>query len=166
MTVRCSTMRRAALAAALMAAALAIPGLAGLVHAQSCTVSATAAAFGPYSPASPLPTDTTASIQLSCQSATPRLVTYQVALSPGTSGTYAGRSLRSGSGALGYQIYGNLPRTAVWGDGTGGTVTVGGSVLAAAVPVVQGQTAYARIPPRQNVPPGAYADTVVVSVTW
>ena len=139
----------------------------GSAGAQSCGISASAAAFGTYSPLAAQPADTTASVAVTCQAAVQVLVSYSLALSPGQGSGFGTRVLRSGQDALSYQFYSNAQRTAVWGDGTGGTLTVaGGYLLSALVPVKQTQTAYARLPAGQNVAPGAYTDTVMITVWW
>lgn len=87
------------------------------------------------------------------------VVAFTVSLSTGSSGTYSQRRMTSGTAFLGYNLYVSALRTIVWGDGiTTGTVsTVDNNVD---LPV------YGRIPGLQNVPPGAYSDTIIVTVTF
>lgn len=143
-------MRRAARLAAL-ALVVAAPARA------TCTVTATPVAFGAYLPFSAAPTDSTGTVSLHC--GPPADVV--IALSTGGSGSYASRLMASGGSHLNYQLYSNAARTTVWGDGTGGTVTVSESVTGS-----ETSTVYGRIPALQGVAPGFYVDTITVTVTF
>jgi spore coat protein U-like protein len=134
---------------------------------QTCTVSATGVAFGIYNPLATAPTDSTASITVSCQAAISVLVSYTIQLGAGGSGIFSQRSMGGLSMRLGYQLYRDLLRTQVWGNGTSGTFTVAdGYLLSVLVPVVRTYTAYGRIPTNEQVLPGSYSDTVTVLLTY
>jgi len=71
---------------------------------------------------------------------------------------------------LGYNLFVDLARSRLWGDGTGGT-----SLASGAFTVGPGakngikelrHAIYGRIPALQDAPPGAYADTIVVTLTF
>jgi spore coat protein U-like protein len=141
-------------AAALAALLLIAPAAAR----AACTVSATPVAFGAYSPFSGTPTDSTGTATVRCTPA----ANVVVALSTGGSGTFSPRQMSSGPSRLGYQLYSNAARTTVWGNGTGGTVTVAARVTGAG----RNFTAFGRIPALQGVAPGAYVDTITVTVTF
>ena len=142
--------------------------LAGRADAAvSCSVSATAAAFGNYDPGSSSPVDTTATITMGCSSPVTLLMSYNLALSAGSSGSYSARTLQNGASTLQYQIYTDVFRSTVWGDGTGVTGTVSG-LLTTAVVLSLGaqQTAFGRIPARQNPVPGSFSDSIMITITW
>jgi spore coat protein U-like protein len=140
------------------AAALAALLLIAPAARAACTVSATPVAFGAYSPFSGTPTDSTGTATVRCTPA----ANVVVALSTGGSGTFSPRQMSSGPSRLGYQLYSNAARTTVWGNGTGGTVTVAARVTGAG----RNFTAFGRIPALQGVAPGAYVDTITVTVTF
>jgi spore coat protein U-like protein len=95
-------------------------------------------------------------------------VTVNLTLSTGLSGTYAMRTMLSGTNALNYNIYWSTGYTQIMGNGTGGSyggtagpfpVTAGGSNFATG-------TMYGLIPAQQNAAPGSYVDTIVATVTY
>jgi spore coat protein U-like protein len=144
-------MRAALVAAALLA--LLAPGPAG---AASCTVSSTGLAFGSYDFLSSAPLDSAATITWSCDVPT----SINIALSKGAAQSFSPRRLTSDMNAADYNLYLDVARNAVWGDGTAGTSTWTGSGSGASVPV------YGRVPPRQALPGGSYTDTIVVTIAF
>jgi len=133
----------------------------------SCSVSATALAFGTYTPSQGTATDALATVSIVCNPNLDLGITFTVRLSTGGSGSYAGRAMTSAGGTLQYQVYQDPARTQVWGDGSAGTATNGGSF--AALPFFtlnQSYTAYGRITSRQNVGAGVFTDTLIVTVTY
>ena len=134
--------------------------------ALSCTTSAQAVAFGNYDPLSALPTDSTGQVSVTCTNLVSLLVSYTVALSTGVSGSYASRQLASGANRLNYNLYTDVTHLLVWGNGTGGTSTVGNTFLVVLLGTTANHTVYGRIPARQNASVGAYTDTITVTVTY
>ena len=135
-------------------------------HAQACTASATPVAFGTYDPKSNLPTSSTGTVTIVCQSTVGLLVAYSVKLSSGA-GTLQARKMITAGSQLNYQIYLDPTYTQIWGDGSGGTgYNVGGYLLAVLVPVTTNYTAYGRITALQNVYAGSYTDTLTILVTY
>jgi spore coat protein U-like protein len=68
---------------------------------------------------------------------------------------------------LQYNLYTTGGFATVWGDGTGTSVTQGGTGTGMGTPVVF--TTFGQLPDsaaNQAVPPGAYTDTVTVSVAY
>jgi hypothetical protein len=59
-----------------------------------------------------------------------------------------------------YNLYTDATLNTVWGDGTGYSATVSDTQLTAI------HTVYGRIPARQNTHVGAYADTIVITLTF
>ena len=125
------------------------------VHAAACSVAAVGVAFSPYDVFSTLASDITGTVNVSCDKST----TYTISLSTGA-GTYASRTMTGSSGALIYNLYIDATRLTIWGDGTAGTTTVGGTAKTAS------HTVYGRIPAQQNAVVGAYTDTVIVTLTF
>ncbi len=126
----------------------------------SCTVSATALAFGSYNPLSATPLDGTSTITVNCTTGT----VYTVGLNAGTTGgaTVTTRQMLLSANALNYTLYRDSGRTNNWGN-TPGTDT---PASATATTSAASLTVYGRIPALQNVPAGAYTDTVTVTVNY
>lgn len=149
-------------------AALALGALASSARA-SCSASAVPTLFGSYNPLSASANDSTGSVTVTCGiHAIAILQSYTVALSTGSSGSYAPRRMQSGAATLQYQLYRDAARSSVWGDGTAGTALVsGGFLLSVLVPVSATHTVYGRLPGLQTTaPPGSYTDTITVTVTY
>lgn len=88
---------------------------------------------------------------------------YRVALNGGKSGNVAARTLiRSGGGAIGYQLYVDAAHTTVWGDGSGSTGTVSGTGTGQQ----QNLTVYATVPPQSSPVPGVYSDTITATISF
>lgn len=120
---------------------------------STCAVSASDLAFGNYLPSGN--TDQTTSITVTCGNGTG----YSVALNDGNNASGgARRMINGGSNFLSYELYSDSGRTTVWN--TASPVTGTGSGAA------QTLTVYGRIPNGQNVPVGAYTDTIQVTVTY
>ncbi len=146
-------------------ASFALPARA-LCTSCTCTVSAPALTFGQYSPSQSLPTDNTGQVQVSCSGTAGVFVGYTVALSSGQ-GSFAQRELKSGSKSLTYNLYADALRTQTWGDGTGGSTTVGGAVTLVLVGSISSQhLMHGRIPARQNVGSGTYSDAINVTISY
>ncbi len=135
----------------------------------TCTVATTNVAFGTYSPLAFGNTDTTGTIKVDCGGVVGLLIPFNIALSAGSSGTYANRQMKSGSNALAYNVYTDASYTSVWGDGSSATQMVSAGVTLDALGLAPGQTfyVYGRIPGRQiTAVPGSYADSLNVTVTY
>ena len=127
------------------------PAVAG----ANCSVSTSGVAFGGYDPFATSHLDSAGTIAISCDAAIP----YTIALGTGA-GSHASRILLSGAHQLGYNLYVDPARTMIWGDGTSGTSDVSGNASNAS------HTVYGRVPARQNVHIGSYADHLLVTVTF
>lgn len=125
-----------------------------------CSVTVgSAIGFGAYDPFSPAPLDSTGTVVL--EACAPGQVT--ISIGTGQSGSYALRAMRGpGTEVLEYNLFLDASRTRVWGDGTAGTSrwpspsSDRGRQL----------TVYARVFPGQDVPAGAYADTITVTIDY
>ena len=156
---RCRSVR--ALAGLLLAA-----GASG-AGAASCSVESAGLSFGQYNPFRGQPNDSVGTISVSCSGASGTDVAYLIRIGPGSSGTLATRTMRSSSGwALGYNLYTDPARSLVWGDGTGGTRATGDALTLGGISQVRRYAVYGRTTERQNVPPGFYTDTLILTVEF
>ena len=149
--------------------ALPLPALALCTLLCWCTASTGSVAFGVYNPLSASPHDGVGNVRVSCGGVLGLLVPYQVALDKGAnSSAFSPRKLAGGASRINYDLYADVSRTTLWGDGTGGTQTVDGSVSIVLLGgTAQDHPVYGRIPGSQTgVPPGSYVDTVHVTVTY
>jgi spore coat protein U-like protein len=126
--------------------------------ATTCTVATTDLAFGTYDPlivnGAGAGSDLTgqATITVTCTAGASPLVW----ISPGTAGR-----IMTGSGNLIYEMYSDPGRTTVWGSTSGTSVQ-----LPVSSGVAQPLTIYGVVPRGQNVPVGAYSQTVTVTVNF
>ena len=127
----------------------------------NCTVSTSPIAFGNVNPISGSNIDSTGGISVTCTNGT--TWTAAAGVGSGTGASFASRRMANGANLLSYNIYTDSGRTTVWGDGTSSTATVGNTGSGSA----QSVTIYGRVTSGQiSVPPGSYADTVSVTVTY
>jgi spore coat protein U-like protein len=135
----------------------------------TCTVSATAIAFGNYNPLSPTGDSAVGSWTVTCNAIGSGTATVAgtLTLSTGFSGSYAARTMKFGTNALRYNIYLTPAYAQVIGDGSAGTYAPSdsGTVTAGQVYQVTGNM-YGLMPPLQDVPAGSYVDAIVVTVTY
>jgi len=130
----------------------------------TCSVAATTLAFGNYTPGGGNVTGSSA-VNVKCTKTTP----FTAALNGGTTvgGTVAQRLMNSAGNTLQYNLYTTNAYGTVWGDGSGTSATQAGAGLglATAVPF----TVYGQLPDNatnQGAVPGAYTDTITVTVTY
>jgi spore coat protein U-like protein len=169
---RTSQRRRSWLA---LLCALAMPTLllAGRVHAAAdCNITAGGVAFGVYDQLATAADDSTGTVTVTCTNTGGgnTTVNYSVALSTGASGAYSQRYMTAGTPRLNYNLYRDAARTIVWGNGTGGSSLIAGT-LTVGPGVGNGTkstayTVYGRAPALQNATPGTYADTIVITLTF
>ncbi|TFI57258.1 SCPU domain-containing protein [Sphingomonas parva] len=137
-----------------LSALLAIAAAAG--PAQACTISAVGVAFGTYDPKSSAPRTGFGRISLDCHpNARP-----VIALGAGLGGNLLQRRMSNGRSTLNYNLYTDAGLTSVWGDGTGGTLSI------SAPKKTSSYTVYGRIPAGQNVSAGSYSDVLIVTVIY
>ncbi len=102
------------------------------------------------------------SLTVQCTAATPYSVALNAGSNAGGGSNFAGRVLKSGSYAVGYQLYLNAGLTTIWGDGTAGSSVYSGTGTGG----VQTLTIYGNLPSLTGTVPGVYTDTVTVTVTY
>jgi spore coat protein U-like protein len=142
--------------------------------AQTCQVTATPLAFGPYAAPHGPRVDSSATVQVQCTPAYLLLgcqVSYSLSLSAGLSPAGGHRHLRAGTATLPYTLHSDPARSQPWGDGSELGPPVAGRVSTSLLGLVclpgnRVHTLYGRIPGGQNVPPGGYADQLVLTVTY
>jgi spore coat protein U-like protein len=135
----------------------------------TCTIATTPVAFGAYDPTSVSDLTATGAVTVLCTNGTAGYITLGEGANPNVASTPAVplRQMAGGAaaaGRLGYLLYSEATRTAVWGNtGTTGLAHPGDGTSTAL-------TVYGTIPAAQNVLAGsggtAYADTVVATVTF
>jgi spore coat protein U-like protein len=105
---------------------------------------------------------------VTCTSALPVIIDYEILLDTGLVGTYAPRAMTNGASLLNYNLYTDATRTAVWGDGTGGTavVSIKYSLPPAGTTQTDTHTVYGRAFAGQVVSVGSYLDTITVTLVF
>lgn len=160
------SLRTIAAAAALSFGAA--PALAGQATAtlsvtatvgDSCSVGLSPVAFGRVEPGAA--TAATGNLVVACTSGTAWTATADRGSGAGAS--VADRRLSSGESQLSYALYADSARTALWGDGSASTMTIGDSGTGAA----QSFPIHGEIGPDQlDARPGFYSDVVTVTIAY
>jgi len=134
-------------------------------QATQCSVTTTPLSFGNYDPFSSVPLSTSSSISITCQTPDkkPQIVTLM--LSAGSSGSPSQRMLvnPSGTGSLLYNIFTSPSGGQILGDGTASSASLNREVSRSTPWQV---SLYGVILPLQNVPPGAYSDSLTATILW
>jgi len=150
--------RRCAVAAVVVLAGLALRPVPTEAQLFSCTISTTSVAFGSYSVFSSLPAESAGSVRYNCTIG----LFIAVELDTGSSGSYASRTLDSGSDTIDYNLYLDSGYSTVWGDGSGGT----GRITHLISIFANTRQVYGRIPALQDVMVGDYSDSVTATIIW
>lgn len=152
--------RRGSLATAALSLALA----AGPVQAafECSVVSVNAVAFPGYDVFRVPPTDAQGSVTYSCKGVGQNTLTID--LSSGGAGQFNPRQMRSAGEILSYNLFLDAGRGTIWGDGGAGTGRYGPFHPPNNSPVFV--PIFGRIPPGQNVAPGAYSDSVLLTLNF
>jgi spore coat protein U-like protein len=147
----------------------ALAGSPAFAIGESCSVTATALAFGNFAPLSGTVLNAMSTITVTCVCPILCLgINYTVAVSTGGSGTFSPRRMSAGTPTLAYNGYTTAARTTIWGDGTGSTAVQARCRLVGAIGSswVEPITFYGRIPVNTAAIPGSYMDTLNVTVTY
>lgn len=127
--------------------------------APTCSFgAANALAFGTYDPLAATPLDSQATLTYRC----PRGQRVRISFDTGLSGAFAAREMRMGNERLLYNLFLDAARTAVWGDGTGGS-GVGPGVVAPGGMGTSVAYVFGRVPAAQDAVAGLYSDIVRVT---
>lgn len=124
--------------------------------AATCGLNVQGVNFGSYDFQSSQNLDSVGHITVTCDVS----ASYTIALSPGLTGSFASRIMQNGSHQLTYNLYTDPAHVSIWGDGTGGSTTVGGSGTSV------DYTVYGSVPAGQNPYVGSYSDAVTVTLTF
>lgn len=152
-------------------AKLFVAGLFFSTNAQavySCNVNTSGLTFGQYRPFNITAQENNGNIAVSCSllQIVGLLVSYEIRLSAGQTGSFSNRQLRSGASNLNYNLYRNAARTEVFGNGTAGTTYIADGYLLSIGVISRNYAVYGRIPAAQNVRAGTYTDTITITVTY
>lgn len=140
---------------------------AATAHAAvSCGVSTTGVAFGSYDPILGQNRDTSGTISVSCTGNSGDAVSYSLLLSAGD-GTFSSRAMAGSAVPLQYNLYTDIARSQVWGDGTGGTIVISDSYSISTSPTVRNYTVYGRIPAGETgITAAAYNDSILITLNY
>jgi spore coat protein U-like protein len=157
-----TVVRGAALATLLWGLAAATGARAQVLEGiHACDIAATAVAFGTVTGVD----TTTGTITLACQGAGSNNP-YTVTLSTGL-GSYSQRQMRRGQSRLSYNLYTDPSHTLIWGDGSGGSHVVSGTIaFRTSGTVVVPLTVYGLVPNQPFPVSGPYRDTIVATVSF
>lgn len=133
--------------------------------AVSCTFSvASDVAFGAYDPFAGAAATSTGTLTFRCTGVGSGTADVTVTLSKGDSPTYTPRTMLNGLVAMNYNLYIDPFGLLIWGDGTGGSFSLGPFGVTNNDPVTL--TVYGQIPAGQDLPPGTYGDTITAGVNY
>ena len=131
-----------------------------------CSVSAVSLAFGAYDEFQLAHRDSTGYVTVSCYGRHGERAAYTLTLSAGN-GSFAYRRMRAPDGAtLNYNLYASPARAQVWGDGSGGSVTVSDSYLLGSAAVTRKYPVYGRLFALQKKPVGVYTDILIATLNY
>jgi spore coat protein U-like protein len=133
--------------------------------AADCIVTATDLRFGDYDPVGihrTQPLDATATLSVVCTRGTIAAIDLDDGRTGGRTGAGTTRAMAGpGNRVLAYDIYREAARQTRWGRLAGGV-----SLPAATSTAARTLDVYGRVPPNQDVPIGAYADEVLVTIRF
>jgi len=126
---------------------------------DSCVVDANALAFGTYDPLTAAATDAVSDITVTCTAD----VTYDIGLNAGTGvgATVSTRRMTRDDQTLAYSLYRDGARSLTWGDRIGTD-----SVAGVGTGLPTNHKVYGRVPARQAVRSGLYADVIIATVYY
>lgn len=129
-----------------------------------CTVSATNLGFGNYDENATAATNANSTVTVNCTDGVPFTVALDAGQNAGGASNFSARAMSDGTTGdplLGYQLYTNSGHTTVWGDGTNGSSTVGGTGTGPGSSNAIVETVYGQVPAGQTVLVGSYVDNPV-----
>jgi len=136
----------------------------GTLAGAACLVTAPNLSFGPYDGLSGAPATTSANVVVTCDESPPPTVAILLGPSAGSGGFFPRRMRQdAGTDFLAYNFYADPGASAVWGDGSGGTVIRSARVFKNKPWTV---TIYGRVPPGQDVAVGSYSDLLTITINF
>ncbi|HVN42744.1 MAG TPA: spore coat U domain-containing protein [Steroidobacteraceae bacterium] len=131
----------------------------GATYQSNCLATATNINFGNFNGTADLTSNGT--ISVNCTNGTP----FSVGLSTG-SGTFATRTMKSGSNVLNYNLYLDNQFTTIWDNASNLNSGTGAGMGSGSV---QTYTVFGKLPyagSNQSAPPGSYSDTITATVSY
>jgi spore coat protein U-like protein len=139
--------------------------MASVSKEGTCTIETRPVSFGRYDPSAMMDADALGQIMYTCtRDRFGRLLRVRIDVSPGGSGSFEDRRMRSGAQQLSYNLYLDANYRTVWGDGSRGT-----NYYFDLLPPSDTRTtvpAYGRIFGLQDVEPGEYSDILQVTINF
>lgn len=133
----------------------------------NCTVAASNMNFGSYSTTNASATTVNGNVQVTCSALVAGLnVSYTIAMNAGNSANFTPRSMTYSTYNLNYNLFSDASYSTIWGDGTSGTSLVSDSYFLNLISVTRNYTVYGKIPALQNIAPGSYSDSILVTITF
>ena len=135
-------------------------------YSATCTIANADVAFGTYDPLSGQPRDTNGSVRVTCTGSPGEKINYVLMLvSPGGKRTISNASNRQS--VLEFNLYLDIARTQVWGDGTNGTSVISDSLVLDGSSTTPTYTIYGRISGGQKrASAGAYQENFAISLAY
>lgn len=130
---------------------------------DNCVISAGALNLGTFDGTNDLTANS--SITVRCSNGTD----YTVDLSPGSSGSYANRTLINGAYSLVYNLYTGNDYQTIWGNNQNSTGRISGLGTGMGPTNAITHTVYGRLLASQNtgaIDAGSYADTITATITY
>ena len=156
-----------------LALALLLGITAAPVTAATCSTTTTGVAFGAYNVFAAGAVNTTGTLKVTCSldplESGPVTAAFTLSLSTGSSNSFVQRQMVSGTNLLVYNLYTANTHSVVWGDGSGATATVSGSIkLTNGTPSrSENKTVYGQVSALQDVAVSPlYSDTIVVTTSY
>jgi len=127
-----------------------------------CTIETRPLSFGTYDPEANASLDAVAQVIYTCDQHASKI---RIEMTTGQANQFSPRSMWAGAvDRLDYNIYLDATHQTIWGQGLYGTDVYFENNPPNGTAVIV--PAYGRIPPRQNPPPGQYADVLTVRVLF
>jgi len=125
---------------------------------RGCSVTVDSLEFGEYRFFDGTHLDTSGEIEVRCRKKTEVSVYLDAGQNSG--GSFYPRKMVFGASSLSYNVYVDVLKSKVWGDGTSGTFIMSDKIR-------KGEFKYyARIPAGQNVASGVYTDVIIITVVF
>jgi spore coat protein U-like protein len=142
----------------------------------TCSIAVSNMPFGNYQFTNVTPTDSQTTVTVTCTSGSLQSLSANYTISGNFGGNPSTARFMTGplGSQLSYNLYTNMTRTTIWGDGTSGTAIINGScsqdcpviILCGPRSCNSSHTVYGRIPAAQTVAAGSYSQIIQVTVTF
>jgi spore coat protein U-like protein len=131
-----------------------------------CAVTVSNLAFAAYASGQRNAVDSNTTVRMRCgNDGSAESLSYSIALSRGSTGSFSPRAMSSDGNLLQYNVYRDAARSLIWGDGNEGTLLAAGSITLPGTGSSE-TIGYGRLFARQALPPGDYSDFLQVLVEY